>query len=381
MRQTASLGEYRRSGEMYLALELGWRDWKLAFSTGLGDPVFQASIPARDRRRFEAAMDGARRQLGLAKGCEVASCYEAGRDGFWVDRWLRSLGIVNLVVDSSSIEVNRRTRRIKTDRIDARKLLSMLMRYEAGEGGVWSVVRVPSESEEDGRHLHRQLRTLKKEQTRLINRIKGLLASQGVDGRMGRRGLLTPLEQMRRWDGSALPGGLRRRLEVELARHAFLHQQVLACEAQAKEVMSKSEGKAAADIRRLAQLRAIGRHGAIVLVREFGWRGFRNRREVGALAGLAPTPFQSGASFREGGISRAGNRHVRGIIVDLAWGWLRLQPGSELSGWYQRRFAAGGSRVRRIGIVALARKLLIALWRYWAKGQMPEGAVLKSSAA
>jgi transposase len=179
-----------------------------------------------------------------------------------VDRWLRSLGIVNRVVDSSSIEVNRRTRRVKTDRIDVGKLLSMLMRYEAGERGLWSVVRVPSEAEEDGRHLHRELRTLKKEQTRLINRIKGLLASQGVNGRMGRRGLLKPLDQMRRWDGSALPEGLRRRLEVEIARHAFLHEQVLAGR-RSQEVVVRLE-KAAADARRLAQLRSIGRHGAMV---------------------------------------------------------------------------------------------------------------------
>ncbi len=381
MRQTASPGEYRRPTKLYLALELGWEKWKLAFSTGFSDRVFQVSMASRDHRGLQAAMAQARRRLGVAGGCEVVSCYEAGRDGFWVDRWLSSLGIANRVVDSSSIEVNRRARRVKTDRIDAAKLVSMLMRYEAGERGVWSVVRVPTEAEEDGRHLHRELRTLKKEQTRLINRIKGLLASQGVEGRMGRRGLLEPLEAMRRWDGSALPKGLYRRLEVELARHVFVHQQVLACQAQAREMMVKGSEKAAVDARRLADLRAIGRVGAMVLVREFGWRGFRNRRQIGALAGLAPTPFQSGESSREGGISRAGNRHVRGIIVDLAWSWLRYQPNSELSCWYRRRFAAGGSRVRRIGIVALARKLLIALWRYWDQGQVPQGAVLKSSVA
>jgi transposase len=380
MTQTASRGEYSGERKLYLALELGWREWKLAFAMRVSGRVFEVLVRARDRRGLEGAMDRARGRFGLPAGCEVVSCYEAGRDGFWLDRWLRSQGIGNVVVDSSSIEVNRRMRRIKTDRIDAAKLVGMLMRYDLGERKVWSVVRVPSEQQEDRRHLHRELRTLKKERTRLSNRIKGLLASQGVDGGMGRNGLVESLEGIRIWDGSALPEGLRGRLEMEIARHAFVHRQVLFCEAELKRVMSKSSEAAAADVRRLAGLRAIGSNGATILVREFGWRDFRNRRQVGALAGLAPTPFQSGKSFREGGISRAGNRHVRGVIVDLAWSWLRYQPGSELSEWYRKRFGSGGSRVRRIGIVALARKLLVALWRYWAQGEIPRGAVLKSSA-
>lgn len=378
MQQTASGSKYSDDGsKLFLALELGWERWKVAFGTGPGQRVWQVSMAARDRSRFEAVLVQARKRFGLSAGCEVVSCYEAGRDAFWVDRWLRSVGIGNLVVDSSSIEVNRRTRRIKTDRIDAAKLLSMLMRYEAGERRVWSVVNVPSAAQEDARHFHRELRTLKKEQTRLINRIKGLLASQGVDGRMGRRGLLVPLEKIRIWDGSPLPTGLRQRLEGELERHAFVHQQVLSCDERVRK-MSEGREAAALAVRRLAGLRAIGYNGATTLVREFQWRDFRNRRQVGGLSGLTPTPFQSGKSFREGGISQSGNRHVRGISVDLAWSWLRWQPGSELAIWYRRRFGAGNSRLRRIGIVALARKLLIALWRYWAQGQMPRGAVLKS---
>jgi transposase len=197
---------------------------------------------------------------------------------------------------------------------------------------------------------------------------------------MGRKGLLQSLDGMRIWDGSPLPEGLRQRLEAEIERHAFLHRQVLSLEAQLRGLV-RSRSAEMADVRRLAGLRAIGQAGATILVREFGWRDFRNRRQVGALSGLAPTPFQSGKSFREGGISRAGNRHVRGVIVDLAWSWLRWQPGNDLSCWYRRRFAGGSSRVRRIGIVALARKLLIALWRYWAQGKLPSGAVLKSSVA
>jgi len=378
MTQTASGSKDSRRLKLFVALELGLEEWKLAFCTGLDQGIWGCSVPAGDRQRLLRVVDRARRKFGLPEGCEVVSCYEAGRDGFWVDRWLKSVGIKSLVVDSSSIEVSRRSRRSKTDRLDAHKLVLMLIRHELGDRRVWCVVRVPTPRQEDARHLHREMKTLKKEQTRLINRIKGLLASQGVDRAMGRSGLLKPLEAVKTWDGSALPEGLRQRLEVEIERHAFVHQQVLSCDARIKRTIRESSEPAVADVRRLAGLHAIGRHGATILVREFGWRDFRNRREVGALAGLTPTPFQSGKSFRERGISRAGNRHVRGIIVELAWSWLRRQPGSELSCWYRRRFAAGSSRLRRIGIVALARKLLIALWRYWAEGTMPQGAALKS---
>lgn len=378
MSQTASGSKDSKRVKLFFALELGLEAWKLAFSTGLDQRIWGCSVAAGDRQGLLRVVDRARKKFGLPEGCEVVSCYEAGRDGFWVDRWLRSVGINNLVVDSSSIEVPRRSRRSKTDRLDARKLVLMLIRYELGDRRVWGVVRVPTLRQEDARHQHRELRTLKKEQTRLINRIKGLLASQGVDGVMGRSGLVKPLEAVKTWDGSSLPEGLRQRLELEIERHAFVHRQVLSCDARIKRTIRESSETAVAGVRGLVSLRAIGRNGATILVREFGWRDFRNRRQVGALAGLTPTPFQSGKSFREGGISRAGNRHVRGIIVDLAWSWLRWQPGSELSCWYRRRFAAGNSRVRRIGIVALARKLLIALWRYWAEGRMPRGAVLKS---
>ena len=382
MSQTASGSKYSEGGErLYLAFELSWKVWKLAFTVGLGGKVLEASTDARDVERLMQVIDRARRRFGLSAQCPIVSCYEAGRDGFWLDRWLGTKGITNRVVDSSSIQVDRRARRLKTDRLDARKLLTMLVRYEAGDRGVWSVVRPPSEEQEDARHLHRELRTLKKEQTRLINRIKGLLASQGVYARMGRNGLLKPLEQIRIWDGSPLPEGLRDRIKRELERRDFVHRQVLELDAETRTKVREGCEVAVAQVRRLMALRGVGRTSASILVREFAWRGFRNRRQVGSLSGLTPTPFQSGNSMRQGGISRAGNRHVRGIAVDLAWAWLRFQPDSKLSHWYLRRFASGGSRLRRIGIVAVARKLLIALWRFWANGQLPEGAVLKSCPA
>jgi transposase len=283
-------------------------------------------------------------------------------------------------VDSSSIEVNRRLRRAKTDRLDAGRLLSMLVRYELGERKVWSVVNVPSVEEEDARHVHRELRTLKKEQTRLTNRIKGLLASQGASIGAGKKSLLERLETMCIWDGSALPSGLKARLQREIERYEFVHRQILDLEAELTNRLRRGSEAAVAGIRRLMELRGVGRTTATIFVREFGWRRFRNRRQIGALAGLTPTPFQSGESSREGGISRAGNRHVRGVAIDLAWGWLRLQPGSELSRWYRSRFANGGARIRKVGIVALARRLLIELWRYLTVGHRPAGALLKPAA-
>jgi transposase len=240
---------------------------------------------------------------------------------------------------------------------------------------------VPTPEQEDGRHLQRAIRTLKKEQTRSINRIKGLLAGQGVSVKTGRGGLIEALDSIRIWDGSPLPEGLRRRLETEVARHGFVHRQLLDLESQRDARIRQGQERAAEITRRLMTLRGIAQAGAETYGREFSWRGFKNRRQIGGLVGLAPSPYQSGDSRRERGISRAGNRHVRGIAIDLAWIWLRQQPKSELTLWYNRRFAPGSPRLRKIGIVALARKLLIALWRFADFGEIPEGALLKTNAA
>jgi transposase len=290
------------------------------------------------------------------------------------------MGVVNLVVDSSSIEVNRRARRAKTDRLDAKKLISMLLRYWAGEKDLWSVVHVPTPDQEDGRHLKREIRTLKKEQTRLTNRVKGLLAGQGVAVRIGRGGFQDSLDAIRIWDGSPLPPGLRRRLEPEIVRHGVVHRQLLELECERDARIRQGQDRATEIARRLKTLCGIAEVGAETYAREFSWRAFKNRRQVGSLVGLTSTPHQSGDSSRERGISRAGNRHVRGVAIDLAWIWLRLQRESELTLWFNRRFARGGPRLRKIGIVALARKLVIALWRYADFGEIPRGALLKSQA-
>jgi len=308
----------------------------------------------------------------------VLSCYEAGRDGFWLHRALTAQGVTNLVVDSSSIEVNRRRRRAKSDRLDVRKLLTMLLRYATGERRVWHVVHVPTPAEEDRRQLHRELLTTKRDRARVTNRIKGLLASQGVRlATLARFGIELPA--VRTWDGTPLPPALTTRLEREWQKVLQLTRQIRTLEAERRELLHTSADPAVRQVRQLLALRAIGLESAWLYVMEFfSWRQFANRREVGGLAGLTPTPYQSGDLQREQGITQAGNRLVRAMAIEIAWAWLRWQPESALARWYNARFGHGSSRVRRIGIVALARKLLVELWRYLETGVVPEGAVLKA---
>jgi transposase len=243
---------------------------------------------------------------------------------------------------------------------------------------VWSVVRVPSVEEEDRRHLHRELLTMKRDRTRLANRIQGLLANQGLRVNW-RRPLPRQLDALRSWDGAPLAQGLRARLDQEQERLELLNRQIEALEATRRErIRAGSAEPVVGKVSQLLTLQGVGSNSAWLYVMEFfGWRQFRNRREVGALAGLTPTPYQSGESHREQGIAKAGNRHVRAMAIEIAWGWLRFQPESALARWYEARFGHGSSRLRRIGIVALARKLLIALWRFLETGVVPEGAVLK----
>ncbi len=378
MSQTASLGKHSVEGErLYLAFDLGWRSWKLGFSWRLDEKAWVVTIPARDIGAMEKSITKAKARFGLRTACEVASCYEAGRDGFWLHRLLARIGIRNIVVDAASIQVDRRARRAKTDRIDVEALLTMLLRHASGEPKVFRVVHVPTPEEEDARHLQREIRTLKKEKTRAINRVRGLLANQGVAVKMGKRGLLVPLESIRIWDGSPLPAGLRLRLENELSRYGVIHQELLSLQSKRNRQIREGTSEREVLSRRLMSLKAVGETTAETLTRELFFRRFKNRRQLGAYCGLTPSPYQSGDMSHDTGISRAGNRHARGILVDVAWDWLRYQPASHLAQWYQKRFASGGPRMRKIGIVALARKLLIALWRYAETGVLPEGACLK----
>jgi transposase len=362
---------------LHLAFELGQAKWKLGFTTGLGQRPRERTITARDVSALEQEIARAKERFGLPVGVRVVSCYEAGRDGFWLHRYLVAQGIVNHVVDSASIEVNRRRRRAKSDRLDVGKLLLQLVRYRAGERKVWSVVHVPTVEEEDHRQLHRELLTVKRDRARVTNRIKGLLANQGVVVEVG-RDFLAQVAAVVLWDGTALPAGLRARLGREWTKVELLTEQIRGLEAERREALRTAADPVVEQVRQLLRLRGIGTNSAWLYVMEFfGWRGFRNRREVGALAGLTPTPYQSGEVSREQGITKAGNRYVRAIAIEIAWGWLRFQPESALSCWYQERFGQGSSRIRRIGIVALARRLLVELWRYLETGTVPAGAVLK----
>jgi transposase len=365
------------SSKLYLAFELSNTEWKLGFTTGLGQAARIKELKARNLEGLKREIKLAKERFGLPKETAVYSCYEAGRDGMWLHRYLECKGVNNLVVDSASIEVSRRFRRAKTDRLDAGKLLNMLVRYHQGEQKVWSVVHVPSLEAEDQRQLHRELLILKREQTHHINRIKGILISQGVEMEVG-KDFLEQMEGVRLWDGSCLPTGIQTLLRREFERLALVRAQILQIERIRKEVLRTSEEASIEQVRRLLKLKGIGVNSAWVYVMEFfSWREFRNRRELGSLSGLAPTPYASGESSHERGISKAGNRPVRAMAIEIAWSWLRNQPESQLSRWYDRRFAKGGSRIRRIGIVALARKLLIALWKYLEYGTLPEGAQLK----
>jgi transposase len=364
---------------LFVAFELSEKTWKLGFTTGHGQKPRERSFAARHQARMLQEVALAKKRFGLPESTPVVSCYEAGREGFWLHRYLQAQGITNHVVDSSSIEVKRRQRRAKSDGLDVRKLLTMLMRFHHGERDVWRVVHVPTVEAEDQRHLHRDLETLKQERASTMTRIEGLLSSQGLRVTSLSK-FPEQLEALRLWDGSPIPSGLRCRLLRVYAHYQFLSEQIAALEAERRALLQSSQDASLEKVRQLMQLKGVGINGAWLLVMEFfGWRALKNRREVGGLAGLTPTPYQSGESTREQGITKSGNRHVRWMTTELAWSWVRYQPESALSCWFRERFGSGGKRLRRIGIVAVARKLLIALWRFLETGVIPEGAALKEA--
>jgi transposase len=362
---------------LLLAFELGVGKWTLGLTTGVAQRPRERRVTAGDVQAVLEEMARAKRRVGRPEDIRVVRGYEAGRDGFWLHRCLVGEGIEIHVVDSSSIEVNRRQRRAKTARLDVHQWLTMLLRYRAGEKRVWRVVRVPSVEDEDRRQLHRALLTAKRDRTRVTNRLQGLAAGDGL--RIDLQGdVRAQLGQLKPWDGSPLPPALRARLGREWQKVCFLTEQIDA-EAERRELLRMSEEPVVEKVRQLNMLRGVGTNSAWLYVMEFfAWREFRNRKPVGALAGLTPTPHQSGQSRHELGITKAGNRHIRAMAIESAWGWWRFQPESELSPRYQARFGQGSVRVRKIGIVALARKLLIALWRFLETGALPKGALLKA---
>jgi len=348
---------------LYMGIELSAAKWGMALSAG-GQRIREKSIRAGDCEQLLEEISAAKKRFGLPEDARVVSCYEAGRDGFWVDRLLGQLGIENVVV------------RAKTDKIDAKQLLADLIRHARGEKDVWKVVRVPTEEQEDKRRLHRGLERLKKEKTQHRVRILSLLATQGV--RPGNlKVFLAGLAAARIWDGKPLPPALKVEIEQEWDRLRLVEEQIRAIRKEQRDQLEQPSSPELRMIKMLTRLRGIGVDSAWILVMEFfAWREFNNRGEVGGAAGLGGTPFSSGSIEREQGISKAGNPLVRTRMVELAWLWIRFQPHSDLSQWFMRRFGGGGSRLRRKGIVAVARKLLIALWHLAEHGAVPKGAVI-----
>jgi len=367
------------AGVMFMSFELGQAKWKLGFSTGPAQRPRLRTIPARDPGRVLVEISLAKGRFGLPATTRVLSCYEAGRDGFWLHRFLTREGVENYVVDASSIEVNRRARRAKTDRLDATKLLLQLMRFIGGERRAWSVVRVPSVVEEDQRQIHRTIETLRKDRGRLVSRINGLLATQGVSLPVTRR-FDAQLSALRLWDGAAIPAGLQQRLRETWEQWNVLTRQIAALERLREAASDNAADPVSQQVWQLRRLRGIDESAWVFVTEAFAWRQFRNGRQVGAFTGLAPTPYDSGGQRREQGISKSGSRRLRATAIQIAWAWLRYQPRSRLAQWFNDRYARGGGRARRVGIVAVARKLLIALWRYLETGLIPDGATVKAAA-
>ena len=367
---------------VYFAFELSKSKWQLGVMTPGAEKMSRYRIEGGNLAELSSVLARARAKAEqLGKPVRILSCYEAGLDGHWLHRWLTDNGIVNYEVDASSIEVNRRARRAKTDRIDLAQLMRAFLAYLRGEPDVCSMVRVPTPEDEDRKRRTRERERLLKERTGHTNRIKGLLHGQGIrDALPLKPSFLSDLDQMRTGDGRALPPRLSDEIRREHERLLLVHKQIKTLEAEnSAAYRAPAKGSVEAKAAQLAQLKAIGPQIAQVLTNEVFYRDFKNRRQVGSCFGLTDTPYDSGASRRQQGISKAGNHRARAVAIEFAWLWLRHQPDSELSRWFFERVGQAKGRIRKIAIVALARKLMVALWRYLETGLVPTGAVMRPS--
>jgi transposase len=360
---------------IYVALDLGRRRWTVGVLLPGDRDARLFQIAAGDRKALLELVQRQRKMIGNPD-VRVASCYEAGRDGFWLHRWLRDQGIENRVLDPASLEVPRRWRRVKTDRVDTLGLLRVLLRLERGETEMTRVVWVPDPTLEDARRLTRERERLVRERTAHRNRIQGLLAAQGVTSiKVGTRDWSDHLATARTGDGRTLGPALLAEIRRETERLALVEGQIKEVEA-AQRAALKDDTALTAKACKLKCLKGLGDVFASGLVYEAFWRDFENRRQVGGAFGLTPWPWDSGDTRTDQPISKVGNRRARTMAIECAWMWTLHQPDSALTRWWRQRFAGGGKRLRRIGIVALARKLMIALWRYVKHDLIPEGAVL-----
>ena len=364
---------------IYAALELSKNSWLLAIQVPGRDNPSLYPIGGGNAEGLMAKLDAARNRLAKVSGQtpKVTLCYEAGYDGFWLTRFLEQRGIECLVMEPSSLQVNRRARRVKTDRIDVENILHTLIAWCRGERHVCSMVVIPSVEEEDLRRTHRERNRVVRERTAHINRIKGLLFAQGIRGInvMKDYKTLAPAELIT-GDGRSLPKRLGREITREIERLALVQEQLVEIEHERDQAPTPC---AATERKRhdLLRLNGIGPTISAILAREVYYRRFANRRQVASYIGLAPSPYDSGDGRRSQGISKAGNSLARYSLIQAAWLWLRHQPNSALTQWFRHRTEGQSKRVRCIMIVALARKLAIALWRYVETGLIPEGAVVK----
>jgi transposase len=367
---------------VYVAFELSKAKWQLGVMTPGSEKLSRYRIDGGDLAALSGVLTRARAKAAQAgKPVRVLSCYEAGLDGHWLHRWLFSNGVVNYTIDASSIEVNRRARQAKTDRIDLARLMRAFLAHLRGEPRACSMVRVPTPEDEDRKRRTRERETLVTERTRHINRIKGLLHGQGIRDAMPLKpSFLRDLDKLCTGDGRPLPAHLKAEIRRQHERLLLVHKQIKALEAENLAAhRAPTAGAVEAKAVLLGQLKGIGPLIAQVLANEVFYRDFKNRRQVGSCFGLTDTPYNSGDSRRQQGISKAGNHRARTTAIELAWLWLRHQPGSELSRWFRKRVGDVKGRIRKVAIVALARKLMVALWRYLQTGLVPTGAVMRPS--
>jgi len=370
-----------RTPVLAVSLELAGKAWKMAASDGArANPAVlrtqQAPLGARLQELLEQ-LARLRARWGLAENCRTVLIYEAGQDGFWIARALQAKGVQALVVDAASVAVPRHARRAKTDRLDALRLLQALRAWERGERGELRMLRIPTEEQEAMRQRARERGLLQKEICQHRDRMRKLLRTVGCvqdleDDFTQRLGA----GQVRCADGKPLPAQLAERLVHECERLALARQQLRSVE---KGLLHQLPEQVQRNIASLAAMKGVGWVGAMRLVLELFWRDFSNRRQVGACVGLVPQPYDSGDSHVDQGISKQGNARVRSLLIEMAWMWLRYQPDSELARWFARRTSGSGKRGKRVAIVAVARRLAIALWRYIKDGVVPQGARMKAA--
>ena len=368
---------------IFVSLELSRSTWLItSLVPGGGDKLSKHSVCSSDTAGLLDHLAKLRKKAQARAGASfpILAIQEAGLDGFWVHRVLEQAGIESHVVDAASILTSRRRRRAKTDRIDGEALLRTLLAYKRGEPRVCTMVRAPSPEEEDRRRLCRERKTLVAERVAHVNRIKGLLFAQGISDYEPLRGDRRPrLEALSTGDGRPWPPHLKTQIGRELDRLELLHEQLNAVEAERDDLLEPANDAAPVTVQVLAGLRGIGPEFTAMLWSECLFRSFRNRRQVAAYAGLAPTPWQSGSVRHEQGVSKSGNPRLRSTMIQLAWLWLRHQPTSELSLWFRERVKRNDGRGKKTAIVALARKLLVALWKFSSSGVVIEGARMKAA--